>query len=369
MNHKITATVPYGTDLSTENLTPTITLSSGAAVSPANGASQRFYTPVTYTVTAEDGTTTQAYTVEVSAALTSDVTAAIDEVNHKITATVPYGTDLSTENLTPTITLSSGATVSLASGAPANGVPLRFDSSVNYIVTAQDGTSTQEYLVNVSAALNSAAAITGFVFETAQNSLLTSDVTATIDEVNHKITATVSYGTDLSTENLTPTITLSSGATVSPSSGASQRFYTPVTYTVTAEDGTTTQTYTVEVSAALNSAAAITGFVFGTAQNSVFTSDVTATIDEGNHKITATVPYGTDLSTENLIPTITLSSGATVSPANGASQSFYTPVTYTVTAEDGTTTQTYTVEVSAALNSAAAITGFVFETAEQICQS
>jgi hypothetical protein len=47
--------------------------------------------------------------------------------------------------------------------------------------------------------------------------------------------------------SLTPTITLSPGATVNPASGEAKNFFTAegVTYTVTAEDGTT-QTYTVK---------------------------------------------------------------------------------------------------------------------------
>lgn len=68
---------------------------------------------------------------------------------------------------------------------------------------------------------------------------------------------------------------------------------------------------------------------------------VSAAIDGA--AITATVPVGTNLSA--LVPTITLSAAATVSPASGVAQNFSSPVTYTVTAEDGTTS-TYTVTVS-----------------------
>jgi len=59
---------------------------------------------------------------------------------------------------------------------------------------------------------------------------------------------------------------------------------------------------------------------------------VTAIIDQNLHTITATVPSGTNLS--SLVPTITLSSGASVSPESGVAQNFTLPVTYTVTAED-----------------------------------
>lgn len=46
---------------------------------------------------------------------------------------------------------------------------------------------------------------------------------------------------------LAPTITISDGASVSPESGVEQDFTNPVTYTVTAQDETTTKEYVVTV--------------------------------------------------------------------------------------------------------------------------
>ena len=70
---------------------------------------------------------------------------------------------------------------------------------------------------------------------------------------------------------------------------------------------------------------------------------VTSVIDPSTKTITAEVPSGTDLA--KLVPTITVSGKATVSPASGVVQDFTKTVTYTVTAEDGTT-QAYTVIVT-----------------------
>ena len=50
----------------------------------------------------------------------------------------------------------------------------------------------------------------------------------------------------------------------------------------------------------------------------------------------------------NLVPTITISSGASIN-LNNTAQNFSSPVTYTVTAEDGTT-QNYIVTVTVAQN-------------------
>ncbi|MEI6604531.1 MAG: sialate O-acetylesterase [Verrucomicrobiota bacterium] len=59
--------------------------------------------------------------------------------------------------------------------------------------------------------------------------------------------------------------------------------------------------------------------------------------------ISMSVPYGTALSA--LVPTYSLSYGATCVPASGSTQNFSSPVQYTVTASDHTT-QTYTVTVA-----------------------
>jgi len=69
------------------------------------------------------------------------------------------------------------------------------------------------------------------------------------------------------------------------------------------------------------------------------------TIDEANHTIAFTVPYGTDI--KSLTPTIAVSQKATVSPASGVAQNFTNPVEYTVTAQDDSTHK-YTVTVTVA---------------------
>ena len=65
-----------------------------------------------------------------------------------------------------------------------------------------------------------------------------------IDEDAHTVTVTMPADTDLTA--LTPEITVSAGACVSPASGVEQDFTNGAAYTVTAEDGTS-QTYTVSV--------------------------------------------------------------------------------------------------------------------------
>jgi hypothetical protein len=83
---------------------------------------------------------------------------------------------------------------------------------------------------------------------------------------------------------------------------------------------------------------AITSFVL-----SGLSPAVTGVIDGVN--ITLIVPLNTNVTA--LVPTIAVSPKATVSPTTGLPQNFTNPVSYTVTAEDGTT-QTYSV--SAVIN-------------------
>ena len=84
---------------------------------------------------------------------------------------------------------------------------------------------------------------------------------------------------------------------------------------------------------------AITAFDFNALSPAVI-----GVIDEGAKTVTLTVPYGTSLT--NLVPTIN-QTGASVSPASGAAQTFVdgTSINYTVTAADAST-QVYAVTVN-----------------------
>jgi hypothetical protein len=82
---------------------------------------------------------------------------------------------------------------------------------------------------------------------------------------------------------------------------------------------------------------AITAFNF-----SSFTPVVSGTIDETNHTISLTVPFGADVTA--LVPTINISDKASISP-NNIAQNFINQVTYTVTAEDNSI-QNYLVTVT-----------------------
>lgn len=157
--------------------------------------------------------------------------AVIDATEATVTVEVLYGTSLA--SLTPSITISLGATID-----PAGGTAIDFTNPVEYTVTAEDG-STKLWTVTVTeGAMSDQAEILTFVVEEAVGEVVIDSEAATID-------LTVAVGTDIA--NITPSITISLGATISPDGGTSQDFTNPVVYTVTAQDGTTTKDWTVTV--------------------------------------------------------------------------------------------------------------------------
>ncbi|MBA3464842.1 MAG: Ig-like domain-containing protein [Deltaproteobacteria bacterium] len=319
----IALTVPFGTNVA--SLSPQI-VHTGASINPASDVTQNFTSPVSYTVTAIDGTT-QAYqaTVSVAASDAKDITRftilGVDGVINgtSITLTLPFATAV--QNLTPTI-VHTGVSIN-----PPSGIAANFTSPVDYTVRAADG-STKKYTVTVMAATSNSKDITKFTIL---------GVDGVINGTN--ISLTLPFGTSLL--SLTPTI-MHTGISVTPTSGAAQSFLAPVLYTVSAVDFST-KVYTVTVNVAPSSSKDITQFqILG----------IDGTISGTN--ISLQVPFGTNRA--SLTPTIT-HTGASVSPASGVPNNFTGPATYVVTAADGST-KSYTVNVTAAPSTAKDITQF-----------
>ena len=231
-----------------------------------------------------------------------------------LVATVPIGTDVT--NLMPIILVSEKATIN-----PGSGEPMDFSNPVSYVVTAEDGSQAVYKVVVIVKPLSTEKRILYFGFENLE-------VEAAIDENLKKVEAAVPWGTDVTT--LVPVITVSERATVNPASGVTTDFTDPVTYTVTAEDGSQAL-YTTIVTmegpdGPNNNEKRILSFRFEAL-------DIDAEINEELKRVEAIVPWGTDVTT--LVPVITVSERATINPASGVTTDFTNPVTYTVTAEDG----------------------------------
>ncbi|MDD2196437.1 MAG: DUF5018 domain-containing protein, partial [Bacteroidales bacterium] len=165
---------------------------------------------------------------------------------------------------------------------------------------------------------------------------------ATIDATAATVTLKVLNGTDLVT--LTPTFTLSTGASATVGTVVQQSgvtivdFTNPVVYTVEAESGATKDWTVTITEEAVSTKAEIITF-------SLTEQIGPAVIDSEAKTVEISVAPGTDVTT--LVPTITVSLGATINPLSDVAQDFTNAVTYTVTAQDGTTTKVWTVTVTA----------------------
>lgn len=179
--------------------------------------------------------------------------------------------------------------------------------------------------------------ITSFAFAVSDNEALEADIQGIINQDVKTIAVTVPYETNITA--LTPVIEVSRGASYTPE--GPQDFTEPVTYNVTAQNGSSAE-YTVTVLVAENDDVQILSFQFLASENSSLTQNINTIINIDDYSITATVPYGTNITALN--PEITTSTGAVYAP-EGA-QDFTEPVEYTVTAANGEITQTYTVTVT-----------------------
>ena len=322
----------------TENtsVTPIITCSKGAFISPNSGKTQDFSKgPVTYTVKSEDLSKTQTYSITVERGKSNiakilsfkigTVMAKIDEENKKITAEVEKSVSLT--SIAPKIEVSKAAVVN-----PASDVPKDFTDSeanpVQYVVTAEDGHTTQTYSITITHKKSTEANIISFKI---------GSIVAKIDEPSRKITAEVEKTQALNA--ITPEITVSEGATVEPKTNTLQDFTNPVTYTVTAENRKTTKKYEVTITHKKSTEAEITSFKVG---------DVKANIEQSTGKITLKVENSVALN--KIKPEIEISKGASISPASLEEKDFTAsdvdPVKYTVTAEDKHTTKVYNVSIT-----------------------
>ena len=206
-NKTVAVTMPYGTSVTALVATFTTTGTSvavGGSAQISGTTANDFTSPVTYTVMAADSSTSN-YTITVAVAANTakaitafslnGVTGTINETNKTVAVTMPYGTSVTALVATFTTTGTSvavGATAQI-SGTTAND----YTSPVRYTVTAADS-STVNYTVTVTVALNSAKAITAFSLN---------GVTGTINETNKTIAVTMPYGTSVTTLVATFTIT------------------------------------------------------------------------------------------------------------------------------------------------------------------
>lgn len=319
-------------------------------------------------VTAEDQATTQIYTVNVTrAAPSTDATLAslslsVDALTPVFdSATLSYGApvDYTVTSVTVTAVTNDGAANLTVEGIEANsGIetsPIALTAaettSIEVVVTAEDGTTTVTYTIGVSRAAASSDATlleltvsSGTLIPTFTTNGLAYDVSVSSSTASVTVTAT--------TPNSGATLTIagsqaSSGvpsAAVSLTEGASNI----IDIVVTAQDSTTVITYSVDVfrASADLSALALGG---GATLSPTFSSSVVAyAASVANSVATVTVtPTASDAGATIQVAGVDVTSGqpsANIDLTAGAT----TQITIEVTASDTATVKSYTIDVTRA---------------------
>jgi Ice-binding-like len=347
--------LPFGTDVTSliASFTTTGTMVKvGVAVQTSTATLNNFTSPVIYRVTAADGSTTD-YTINVTIdpnpakAITAysfvgftGYPGSIDEASSpkRIGVTLPYGTDVT--NLIAAFT-TTGTVVKVGSTVQTSSATLNnFSNPQLYTVTAADG-STTTYTVNVTIGPNPAKAITAYSF------VGFSGYPGIINEngVTRSIVVNLPYGTNVT--NLIATFTTTGtvvkiGSTVQTSTATLNDFTASQIYVVIGADGSSAS-YSVVVTIAPSPAKAITAYSF------VGFPGFSGIISETSSPkgIAVNLPFGTDLTTLTAAFTTTgagVKIGTAVQTSTATLNDFTTPVTYRVTAADGSTAD-YTVTV------------------------
>lgn len=215
-----------------------------------------------------------------------------------------------------------GATVDIVDAENLTGTASERTTTV--LVTAENGTDTEEYSITFSVEVAADASLASL--ETSEGSLSPAFSPSIYDYVVELPSGTTTAPTVTATAN-DPGASLDITQASNPDGEA--------TVEVTSADMSVSNTYTVDFIVIAEDAKMITGF-------SIPGELETADINQTTFEITAYLQTGTDVS--NLSPVITYI-GESLSPESGVAQDFTNPVVYTVTAADASTIE-YTVSVS-----------------------
>jgi uncharacterized protein YhjY with autotransporter beta-barrel domain len=333
-------------------------------------------TPIAVVVMAEDGATTQTYTVTVTRAKSTDATlaglvpssGALDPAFDPATTDYTVAVDNATDSimLTPTATEAT-ATITVdgqavASGSASQAITLAVGpTAIPVVVTAQDGTTTQAYTVTVNRAASADATLVGLV-----------PSAGALDSAFDPATTDYAIAVDNATDSITlaptasePTATITVDGQAVASDSASQALAlavgtTAIPVVVTAQDGTTTQTYTVTVTRAASADATLSNLVPSAGSlDPAFdpaTADYAVAVDNATDSITLT-PTVTESTASVTVDGQAVASGSASQAIALAVGS--TAIQVVVTAADGTTVRAYTATVTRAASSNARLAGLV----------
>ncbi|WP_256759494.1 cadherin-like beta sandwich domain-containing protein [Cohnella sp. WQ 127256] len=317
---------------------------------------------ITVTVTAEDGTTSNDYTIIVTRAPSTVATlgslmvspGTLNETfaSGTLSYTANVANSVGSISITPTVSDSTATLTvnghSSVSGAVYGPIPLTIGANTITIdVTAQDGTTTTPYSIVVTRTPSSAAMLSALTISPgAFNEPFASGTTS----------YTASVANNVTTISLTPTVSDSTAnLTVNGHSSVSGAVYGPIPLTigantitidVTAQDGTTTTPYSIVVTRTPSSAAMLSALTISPgALNEPFAPET----------LTYTARVANNVSSINVTP-VNAESHATLTingipTANGSAFGPITlntgsnTITVTVTAQDGVTQSSYRLDI------------------------
>jgi len=372
------------------NATVTVAVNGGSASSVARGGSASVTVPavngstaIALVVTAQDGVTTRTYAVTLTQAPSSDPSLsglAVSAGSLKPAfATGTLGYDLAVPFGTQNVTLTPTATdagaivaVSVNSAAPSPLLgghvsvtvpPVGGSASVAFVVTAQDSLAQRTYTVTLTQSPSgdaslSALAVSGgtltpdFPAATSSYAVVAPHGASTIDVTP---TATSAAATLTLALNLGTPADILSGDTAHipvPSVGDS----TTISIVVTAQDRSTTRSYSITLTQAASNDATL-------ANLAVDAGTLTPAFTAAEPSYAVTAPWGT-ASVGVATITIAQNGGQPVSATSGSPASVPVPpvgssttISIVVLAQDLATTQTYTVKLAQDPGDDAALSG------------
>jgi CSLREA domain-containing protein len=342
-------------------------------------------TDINVVVTAQDGTTVETYTIAVNRAGALSNNAALSGLTVSAGSLTPtfasttFGYSDAVLNATTSVTVTpttsdatatvkvNGATV--VSGSASGSITLAVGTTnVSVVVTAQDGTTTQTYTITVNraGALSNNASLSNLAISS--GSLSPSFAGATLSYIDAVPNPTASLTVTPTTADANATVTVNGTTVASNTASGSIALaigVTNISVVVTAQDGTTVETYTVAVNraGALSNNAALSNLsVSGGSLVPGFASNTLSYAESiGNAVTSVTItPTTSDSNATVKVNGASVTSGSPSGAIALGAPGSSTPITVVVTAQDGTSTQTYTVAVNRAASVVTTFSGMTF---------
>jgi len=343
-------------------------VTSGTASGPIALGAEGGITTITTVVTAQDGTTTRTYSIAVTRAPSNNATLSAIKLTpfSQLTNTGTVGNTTtytaSVSNATTSVTVTptvqdvnatvkvNGTTVVSGAASGPIGLPVG-NTTINTVVTAQDGTTTRTYSITVTrissdAFLSSIKLTPASTLTNAGTDGSTTTYTASVSNATTSVTVTPT-AIDPNAAITVNGITVASGtASGSIPLAVGENAINTV---VTASDGVTTWTYIIIVTRISNNAL-LSSIQLTPASTLTNTGTVGSTTTYTTSVGFATAAVTVTPTTADPNATVTVNGAAVTSGTSSGSialaEGANTTITTIVTAQDGTTTHTYSIIVT-----------------------